>query len=149
MVLKGGFAALLCSLLAWSSASADEYSPGEFLKLDLRQAVLSPKLLGPPTQFEPVAVKAKADPVVEAAPVSEAEVKPVRRVKVTPVHTAKVTPVHTAKVTPVRTAKRTPAVRTKLAHKHSNPLDAQAFDARIQVWPCRSGGICNWRPQRK
>ena len=33
--------------------------------------------------------------------------------------------------------------RTKLAHR--NPVDAQAFDARIQVWPCRSGGICNWK----
>jgi len=23
--------------------------------------------------------------------------------------------------------------------------DAQALDTRIQVWPCRSGGICNWK----
>jgi hypothetical protein len=150
MVLKGAFAALLCStLLAWTCASADEYRTDEFLKLDLSQAALSPKPLGPPTQFEPVAVKAKADPVVKPAPARTAQVKPARRVKVRPVRTAKVTAVRTAKVTPVRAAKRTPAVRTKLAHKHSNPLDAQAFDARIQVWPCRSGGICNWRPQRK
>jgi len=33
----------------------------------------------------------------------------------------------------------------KLARLHGNPLDAQAFDTRIQVWPCRSGGICNWK----
>jgi hypothetical protein len=39
------------------------------------------------------------------------------------------------------------AARTKLAHRHSNPLDAEAFDRRIQVWPCKTGGICNW--QRK
>jgi hypothetical protein len=36
------------------------------------------------------------------------------------------------------------AVRTKLARRHGNPLDAQAFDTRIQAWPCKSGGICNW-----
>jgi len=39
---------------------------------------------------------------------------------------------------------RTPA-RTKLVRRHSNPLDANASDTRIQVWPCRSGGICNWQ----
>jgi hypothetical protein len=37
------------------------------------------------------------------------------------------------------------AARTKLARRHGNPLDAQAFDPRIQVWPCKSGGICNWK----
>jgi hypothetical protein len=132
MVLKGAFTALLCAtLLAWSSAFADEYSPDEFFKLDLSHAALSPKRLGPPMQFKPVAVAAKVDPVVQAAPVGEAKAKPVRTAKVT------------------RTAKRRPAVRTRLVHQHANPLDAQAFDARIQVWPCKSGGICNWRPQRK
>jgi hypothetical protein len=137
MVLKGVFAALLCAtLLPWSSALADEYGPDEFLKLDLSQAVLSPKPLGPATQFKPVAVEAKVDP---AAPVRTAEAKPVRTVKVKRVRTVKVT----------RTARHHPAVRTRLARRHSNPLDAQAFDARIQVWPCKSGGICNWRPQRQ
>ena len=126
MVLKGSFAALVCAaMLAWSGSSvADEYRADEFLKLDLSQAVLSPKLLGPATQFEPVAVQAKAD----AAPVA-ARSKTARAVR----------------IVPVRAAKRHVAVRTKLAHRHTNPLDAQAFDARIQVWPCKSGGICNWR----
>jgi len=32
-----------------------------------------------------------------------------------------------------------------LARRHGNPLDAQAFDTRIQVWPCKSGGICDWK----
>ena len=143
MVLKGGFAALLFTTLlgatlpASSSASADEYSAGEFFTLDLPHAVLSPKRLGPPTQFEPVAVKAKVDRVAEAA---LAEARPVR--------TVKVTRVHVARRKPVRTAKLSPAVLTKLVHKHSNPLDAQAFDTRIQVWPCRSGGICNWQPAK-
>ena len=132
MVLKGVFAALLgATLLAGSSALADEYSADEFFTLDLKQAVLSPKRLGPVTQFRPVAVEAKVDAAAKATPVAEA--KPVRTIRVT------------------RTAKRNAAVRTGLAltRKHSNPLDAQAFDTRIQVWPCKSGGICNWRPQRK
>jgi hypothetical protein len=43
-------------------------------------------------------------------------------------------------------AEKPPApARTKVARRHTNPLDAQAFDTRIQVWPCRSGGICNWQ----
>jgi hypothetical protein len=47
------------------------------------------------------------------------------------------------------------AARTKLAHRHGNPLDAQARDTRIQphriqapriqTWPCNSGGICDWK----
>jgi hypothetical protein len=37
------------------------------------------------------------------------------------------------------------AVRTRTARSHGNPLDAQAFDTRVQVWPCKSGGICNWK----
>jgi hypothetical protein len=37
------------------------------------------------------------------------------------------------------------AARVKLAHRRGNPLDAQAMDTRIQTWPCRSGGICNWK----
>ena len=37
------------------------------------------------------------------------------------------------------------AARTKLARRQSNPLDAQAMDTRVQTWPCKSGGICNWK----
>jgi hypothetical protein len=130
MVLKGRFAAFVgAAMLAWSGSSvADEYRPGDFLTLDLPQAVLSPKRLAPPARFEPGPVEAKAD----SAPVA-AQAK-----------TAAATVVTTI---PVRTAKRHAAVRTKFAHRHTNPLDAQAFDTRIQVWPCKSGGICNWRRQ--
>jgi hypothetical protein len=49
-----------------------------------------------------------------------------------------------ARVADVRSQPRG-AARTRLAHRHGNPLDAQASDTRIQVWPCRSGGICNWQ----
>jgi hypothetical protein len=43
--------------------------------------------------------------------------------------------------------KRRGTARIRLAHRHGNPLDAraQAMDRRIQTWPCRSGGICNWK----
>jgi len=61
MVLKSAFVAAFCaSLLALAgAAAADEYRPDEFLKLDLSKAVLSPKRLGPETQFEPVPIEAK------------------------------------------------------------------------------------------
>jgi hypothetical protein len=44
-----------------------------------------------------------------------------------------------------RTEKPRGAARIKLARRHSNPMDAQASDRRIQVWPCNTGGICNWQ----
>jgi hypothetical protein len=133
MVLKGVFAAVVGIALLGSSASmADGYKPDEFLGLDLSKAALSPKPLGPPAQFEPVPVEAKADSQrrhvhANAAPKAAAKIR----------------------VAHVRAEQRHTAARTRLAHRHSNPLDAQAFDTRIQVWPCRSGGICNWqRPAR-
>ncbi len=63
MVLKHFFTAAICTmLLAWSGpSSADQYRPGEFLGLDLSKAVLSPKRLGPPTQFAPFPVEAGAE----------------------------------------------------------------------------------------
>jgi hypothetical protein len=63
MVLKNVLTAIVCTaLFAWSGLSiADEYRPGEFLGLDLSQAVLSPKRLGPSSEFAPVPVEARAD----------------------------------------------------------------------------------------
>ena len=56
MVLKNAIAAALCTglLMSGSAALADEYRAGEFLGLDLSKAVLSPKRLGPETEFAPV-----------------------------------------------------------------------------------------------
>src|SRR5258708_19425550 len=69
MVLKNVGMAILCTmLLGWSSPSlADEYRPDEFLGLDLSKALLSPKPLGPATQFAPVAVEARSDHRTEDA----------------------------------------------------------------------------------
>jgi hypothetical protein len=125
---------ILCAaLLVWSGASnADEYRADEFFGLDLSQAVLSPMRLGPATEFAPVRIEAMAEP------------KPVHTERITRAKTH-VAPQVTTHVAHARAEKPRGAARTKLARRHGNPLDAQAFDTRIQAWPCRSGGICNWK----
>lgn len=151
MILKNVSAAIICStLLAWSGlAAAGEYRPDEFLRLDLSRAVLSPKLLGPAQQFVPVQLEARTDRGSEAAP-SRAEAKAEPKIvvhKTRVVHARREEPVVHARAGKVHARAEKPrgAVRTRLARRHGNPLDAQAFDTRIQVWPCRSGGICNWK----
>jgi hypothetical protein len=143
MVLKSVFIAIICTMLsAWSGLSvADEYRPGEFLGLDLSGALLSPKPLGPASQFVPGPLDARIDRQDEGA---QASVEPKEEPKAEPKVVVPRTKVVT-RVAHARTEKPRAAVRTRLARRHGNPLDAQAFDARIQVWPCRSGGICDWR----
>jgi hypothetical protein len=155
MVLKNLFPAMLCAaLLAWSGlAVADEYRPDQFLGLDLSKALLSPKPLGPASQFVPgpldvnvargnagaqASVEPKAQPV---EPQAEPNVRQAESRFV--MHRTRVA--HARVEKPLRAAEPRAAARTKLARRHGNPLDAQAFDTRIQVWPCRSGGICNWK----
>jgi hypothetical protein len=125
MVLKSAFATALCTglLVLGAPAMADGYRPGEFLNMDLSKAVLSPKRLGPETEFAPVSIEAKSDSA-QAAKVTEPKV--------------------TVRKTHVARISTTPA-RARLAHRRSNPLDAQAMDTRVQTWPCKSGGICNWQ----
>jgi hypothetical protein len=139
MTPKNAFAAAIgATLLAWSSVSiADEYRPDQFLGLDLSQAVLSPKPLGPPAKFEPVQIEAKGDQAggrarANADTKAEAKIVKTRRIEI-------------PKVAETRVEKPRGAARTKLARRHGNPLDAQALDTRIQVWPCKSGGICIWK----
>ena len=128
MALKSVFAAVCCAaILAAGSSWADAYRPDEFLTLDLSKAALSPKPLGPPAQFEPMWSEAKTDPQSSAAHVDAAP----KAVKTRIVH--------------ARVEKPRAPARTKVVRRHTNPLDAQAFDTRIQVWPCKSGGICNWQ----
>ncbi len=140
MILKNVFIATVCTvLLAWSSASlADEYRPDEFLVLDLSQAVLSPKRLGPSTKFAPVAFEARTDAGSER---EQARMVPKAHVKIAVPKTS----VADASVGHLRAEKPRGAVRTQLARSHGNPLDAEARDTRIQAWPCKSGGICNWQ----
>jgi hypothetical protein len=141
MVLKNVFSVVICiALLAWSGLSvADEYRAGEFLGLDLSRAVLSPKPLGPASGFTPVPIEARADRASEGA---QAQVEPKASPRiVTP--RAGIAP----RIARLRVDRPRGAARTKLARRHGNPLDAQAFDTRIQVWPCKSDGICNWKRQ--
>jgi hypothetical protein len=124
-------------LLAWSGiVAADEYHRGQFFGLDLAQAVLSPKPLGPPAQFVPGPIESIPDP----GQVAQAIVEPKPAAAVV---------IPRTRVTHLRAEKPRAPVRTRLARRHSNPLDAQAFDTRIQVWPCRTGGICNWQPSAR
>ena len=125
----------LSSILVMSSTAltAEGYQPDEFLTLDLSKASLSPKPLGPANTFGTVAktvgtvpAKARADSGVASS-----------HLRIMPPH-----PVRTVRV---RAEKPRGAARTRLAHRHRNPLDAQARDTRIQVWPCKSGGICRWK----
>ena len=131
MVLKSAFAAALCTglLMSGSAAMADEYRAGELFSLDPSQALLSPKRLGPGTQFAPVRIEARTDR------------RPVKTERVV----VRKTPERKVQVTEQRVEKPRGIARTKLTRRHSNPLDAQARDIRIQTWPCKSGGICDWQ----
>jgi hypothetical protein len=119
MILKNALKTALCAgLLAWAGlALADEYRPSEFLGLDLSEAVLSPKPLGPPTQFAPVPIEANS-----GSPVAQARAEP-KPIATTVVRKSKVAE---------RAEKPRGAARVKLARRHSNPMDAQASDRRIQ-----------------
>ena len=148
MVLKNVGIAMVCAtLLAWSSASlADEYRPDEFLRLDLSKALLSPKPLGPPSEFAPVRIEAKVDRGSEGASsraelTAESKLVKTKRIVVPSTRVAHMRPEKPR----VHAEKPRGAARTKLVWRHGNPLDAQAFDTRIQVWPCKSSGICNWK----
>ena len=138
MVLKSvHFAVAIALALAGSGiARADDYQPDEYLSLDLSKAVLSPKRLGPETQFAPVALEAKGgnEAQARAAPVDVP-----KKVAAERVHAAE------PKVARAKSTQPRGAARTRLTHRHGNPLDAQARDTSIQTWPCRSGGICNWQ----
>lgn len=142
MVLKNvHFAVAVALVIAGSGlARADGYKPDEYLGLDLSKAVLSPKRLGPETQFAPVALEAKGDTKVDSDAQARAEPADVpKKVAAERVHKPQ------PKTAQGSSVKPRGAARSKLAHRHGNPLDAQAMDTRIQTWPCRSGGICNWQ----
>ena len=116
MVLKNAIAAALCTglLMSGSAALADEYRAGELIGLDLSKALLSPKRLGPETEFAPVRIEARSDR------------KPVKTERVVVQKTA----APKTRVVQERVEKPRGAARAKLARRHTNPLDAQARDTR-------------------
>jgi hypothetical protein len=145
MVLKNVFVATLCiGFLALNGpAMAEEYQPSEFLGLDLSKAALSPKRLGPDAEFARVPIEAKADRSSDLRTSAEPREPKVAARKVRTVRVVE------QPHAPAR-ARLAPA---RLARRRTNPLDAQAADTRIQTrvqsrvqtWPCKSGGICNWQ----
>ena len=144
MVLKSAFVAAVCTglLVLAGPATAAEYRPAEVLKLDLSRALLSPKRIGPETQFAPVRIEARDDEVQAESsdPDLDASIWP----KLPPRKADVAKTAEKPSVKP-RAAQPRAAARAKLAKRHKNPLDAQARDTRIQTWPCRTGGICDWQ----
>jgi hypothetical protein len=149
VVPKHLFAAVICAPLLFCSgiSVADEYRAGEFLSLDLSRAVLSPKPLGPVSGFTPVPIEASAD---RAGEVAQVRVEPTANPRIVTPRTRIATRIASRiapRIARLRVDRPRDAARTKLARRHGDPLDAQAFDTRIQVWPCKSDGICNWKRQ--
>ena len=142
MVLRNAIAAALCTglLMSDSAALADEYRAGELIGLDLSNALLSPKRLGPETEFAPVRIEARTD----RKPVKTERVVVAKAAAPKP-HVSHERVERPTRVAHQRAEKPRGAARVKLARRHTNPLDAQARDTRVQTWPCRSGGICDWQ----
>lgn len=136
--------------LGWCSLShAQDYRPDEYLRLDLSKAVLSPKVLGPAEHFRPgplhvtidrgSANAENADKPKSMAAVPASESKSANRTALGTA-TSGIPAVHAR-------AERSTAHKSRALvnlHRH-NPVEAEARDSRIQVWPCKSGGICNWK----
>ena len=147
MVLKNIFVSVLSvAVVASAAALSAEYRPDDFLTLDLSKAVLSPTPLGPATRFAPLPVKAKSEPAGSVSTEGKSEANThASHTRVQPERFA----AHETSVRDRQQVAGRPrgAARVRLAQRHSNPLDARAqvLTQRIQVWPCRSGGICNWK----
>lgn len=126
-----GLVMLAAGAVAQAEPAGTTYKAGELLTLDLSKALLSPKPLGPGAQFEAYPIEARAD----AKNAIDATADKPAAQRAVPV----------AKLTRAIAARPQPPVRTRVARPRSNPLDANAADTRIQTWPCRTGGICNWQ----
>jgi hypothetical protein len=160
------FAAFGVMILAWSGPSAaQQYRPNEFLDLDLSRAVLSPTPLGPVASFSPGPLDVTVDRGKDAAPASAELVVDPKTVVTATVHAENdstpknSTPKNSTSKPAIRSAAsgmRAARVRTaerSAPHKpHAlvalhgrNPMEAQARETAVQTWPCKSGGICNWK----
>jgi hypothetical protein len=151
MVPKNLFiAAIGVAALAWNGLSAaQQYRANEFLNLDLSRAVLSPKPLGPAASFAPGPLNVTVDRGNNAVQANtESVADPISESKSAPTATA-----HVESKPTTKTTLKTAASGIRAAHKpralialhQRNPVEAQARDAAVQVWPCKSGGICNWK----
>jgi len=159
------FAAFGVMVLAWSGPSAaQQYRPNEYLNLDLSRAVLSPKPLGPAAGFAPGPLDVTVDREFNAAQASAELVVDPKSVATATVHAENNPPPKNfaPKNFAPKTALRTAASGLRAAHASAersvphkpralvalhgrNPLEAQARETAVQTWPCKSGGICNWK----
>jgi hypothetical protein len=169
------FAAFGAMILAWSGLSvAQQYRPGEYLNLDLSHAVLSPKPLGPAAGFAPGPLDVTVDRGKEAAQSNAELVVDPKSVATATVHAQNDSPrnnstsknfmpknfmpknfmpktvirtgdygLRTAHASAERSAPHKP--HALLALHGRNPMEAQARETTVQTWPCKSGGICNWK----
>jgi hypothetical protein len=151
------FIAVGMAALAGSGLStAQQYRPDEFLNLDLPSAVLSPKPLGPAGTFRPgpldVTVdRGKAPAPVNGVTLAEPKAVATATVRLEPNSPATSTAAPNGAAGRVRSARASverPAAHARRAPielRHRNPVEAQARDTGIHVWPCKSGGICRWK----
>jgi hypothetical protein len=157
-------AAVGVTALAWSgTASAQQYRSGEFLNLDLSRAVLSPKPLGPAAGFTPGPLDVTIDRGKDASQANAELVADPKTVPTATVHAENASSkAATLKASTPNAAPKSATAATHVAHARverapshkpralialhgRNPIEAQARDTSVQVWPCRSGGICNWQ----
>jgi hypothetical protein len=152
--------------LVWSGiAAAQSYRPDDFLNLDLSKAVLSARPLGPATSFTPGPLDVTVDRGNNPAQANAELVVDPKTVPAETVHAASTPATKHAEPSSAANAalaNGTAATRRRVAQVHTerppprkphalvalhgrNPMEAQARDTRIQVWPCQSGGICNWK----
>jgi len=136
MILKNVFIAMLCTtLLAWSVLSmADEYRPDEFSPRTFRRRYFA-EAAWACVEFAPVAVE--AEPIGKRsaqAPWNQAHAKRV----VSRTRCSREQRCSQEGASAYARGATGGAARTKLARHHGNPLDAEARDTRIQVWPCKS-----------
>ena len=148
--IPAAFGAVLFPVVLFlgGASIAAEYRADELLNLDLSKAVMSPNPLGPRAEFARVPVEADSEPS-GVLPHADTRTVATRKVKAAP-ERAEQAPAARRETRISRAGDKPPgAGRVKLAHRrnHGDPLNAQAFDTRIQKWPCKSGGggICGWK----
>jgi len=131
MTLRNGLIACLCTMaLVFSGLSAaDEYRADDFLALDLSKAVLSPRPLGPASAFVQAPPRVAAD---QGGSRGQSKREPAAHSKVAVDGATSLS----SGIQPPRLL-----ARTRTAHPHGHAGDAPP----VQVWPCKSGGICSWR----
>ncbi len=164
MVLKRAWPAaagaiILGAMVLSGPAAAQQYRPGEFLTLDLSKAVLSPKPLGPATGFTPGPLDVTIDRgnnvtqtsaklVAEPRDVAPPQPSMPRRSPTLKPRSRPEPPVCARRMR--APSGRRHISRGPLVALHGrNPVEARAQDTgtrvRIQTWPCKSGGICDWK----